>query len=90
MRRGLDGAIEHYNRAVGSLEARVLPQARKFKELGAGGEEDIPNLEMLDRLPRQLSLAVVPPELDGTDESEAVDDPALPAELPTDLRKKVG
>jgi DNA recombination protein RmuC len=62
MRKGLDGAIENYNRAVGSLEARVLPQARKFKDLGAGGEEDIATLEILDRVPRQLSLAVTPRE----------------------------
>jgi DNA recombination protein RmuC len=73
LRKGLDSAIENYNRAVGSLESRVLPQARKFKDLGAGGEEDIPNLEMLDRIPRQLALGVAPPDDDFTSE-EAVSD----------------
>ena len=64
LRRSAQGprrrASRTYNRAVGSFESRVLPQARKFKELGAGGEEDIPKLEMLDRVPRQLASASHP------------------------------
>ncbi len=82
LRKGLDGAIENYNRAVGSLESRVLPQARKFKDLGAGGEEDIPNLEMLDRIPRQLSLAAAPAE----EEAE----PAQSSDESADLERKIG
>jgi len=79
LRRGLDGAIEAYNRAVGSLEARVLPQARKFKDLGAASEQDIPNLEMLDRAPRQLSLPVAASEEDGASDAPAADPLPFPA-----------
>ncbi len=34
----LDDAVEIYNEAVGSLERQVLPQARRFPELGVSGE----------------------------------------------------
>ncbi|MEK6693665.1 MAG: DNA recombination protein RmuC, partial [Nitrospirota bacterium] len=49
-------AMDAYNKAVGSMEARVLPSVRKFKELGVTGADEIPALEQLDRTPRSLSL----------------------------------
>jgi len=54
--RGLDRALDSYNRGVGSLEARVLVTARKFKERGAIAGEDIETLEPIDRTARSLSL----------------------------------
>jgi DNA recombination protein RmuC len=51
----LGRAVESYNRAVGSLETRVLPSARKFKELGAATGEELPALEPVDESPRALA-----------------------------------
>jgi DNA recombination protein RmuC len=54
--RGLDRALDSYNKGVGSLEARVLVTARKFKERGALAGEEIEVLEPLDKMARPLSL----------------------------------
>lgn len=69
--KGLDRALDSYNKGVGSLEARVLVTARKFKERGAIGGEEIEILEPIDKSARGLSLdegglfpeLVAPPEL---------------------------
>jgi DNA recombination protein RmuC len=53
VRRGLDGATDAYNKAVNSLEARVLVTARRFKELGAGTQDEIPVLEVVERVARR-------------------------------------
>jgi DNA recombination protein RmuC len=46
--------VDGYNSAVGSLERRVLIQARKFRELGAATREEIPELTVVDVVPRRL------------------------------------
>ncbi len=51
----LKRATDNYNRAVGSLESRVLPSVRKFKELGAATGEDIAELEPVDETTRELN-----------------------------------
>ncbi len=54
--KNLDKAIGSYNKAVGSMESRVLPSIRKFRELGVTGSEEIPVLEKVDHIPRNLGL----------------------------------
>ncbi len=54
---GLGRAVDAYNQTVGSLETRLLPAARKFKELGAASGKDIPEIEPVGRLPRQLDTS---------------------------------
>lgn len=55
---GLKKAVESYNRAVGSLESRVLTAARRFKEFGAASGDEILEVEAIDETPRKLT----PPE----------------------------
>ncbi len=51
----LDQAVKAYNQALASLENRVLPGARKFKELGAASTAgDIDRLEPVDNAVRQI------------------------------------
>lgn len=52
---GLRQAVDHYNRATGSLETRVMVAARRFRELDSGLAEDaLPPLESVDLTPRAL------------------------------------
>jgi DNA recombination protein RmuC len=52
--KGLDRAIENYNRAAGSLESRVLPAARRFTELGTASKREIPPVSLVERSSRTL------------------------------------
>jgi DNA recombination protein RmuC len=54
--RSLDRAVDAYNRAVGSLESRVLVSARRFSELGAA-DGDLPAPEPVESTTRRLSAA---------------------------------
>jgi DNA recombination protein RmuC len=51
----LGGAIEAYNAAVGSLERQVLPQARRFTDLGVTADSALPALEPVTQLARQAT-----------------------------------
>jgi DNA recombination protein RmuC len=77
--KGLDRALDSYNRGVGSFEGRVLRTARKFKERGAIAGEDIEILEPIDKATRALSLdegGLFPNLVAG--EAEPAEDESLP------------
>lgn len=67
--RGLTRSVEAYNRAVGSLESRVLVTARRLKEKGITAPEELPELEVIDHTARSLGA----PELVGLFDDEPVD-----------------
>jgi DNA recombination protein RmuC len=63
----LGRATAAYNRAVGSMEARVLPAARRFRDLGAAAGEELPLLEAVTEHPRGSALE--PPALARREEA---------------------
>ena len=62
--RSLGSAVESFNASVGSMERNVLPQARKFTELGVTSEE-LPSLDPIEQLVR-LPASEQKPEADET------------------------
>ena len=52
--KGISNSVEAYNKAVGSLEGRVLITARKFNELGAGTSKEINGLSVIETNVRSL------------------------------------
>jgi len=79
LQKGLSSSVDAFNRAVGSLESRVLVTARKFPSLGVVGSEraEIAELSPIETAPRHLQ-AVEPED----DEAEVVQQNILP--LPDD------
>jgi DNA recombination protein RmuC len=56
----LEKATEAYNKSVGSLENRVLVSARKFKEMGATAQGDIPEITQIEHIPRSIETEPLP------------------------------
>ena len=69
--RQLASSVDHYNKAVGSLERNVLPGARKFVELGVHEKKQIEKLAALDPVPRTMIES-------SSDEDDAADLAAKP------------
>ena len=59
VKRGLDRAVDAYNRSVASLETRVLVTARRFRDLGASSGDDIPELETIEKTTREVQAPEV-------------------------------
>lgn len=62
----IEKSVKNYNELVGSVESRVLPQARKFKDLGAGDAGvTVAAPPQIEVAPRQLAppeqLELMPP-----------------------------
>jgi DNA recombination protein RmuC len=65
--RGLETAVKSYNEAIGSLETRVLPSARKFKEHGISPAAELAPLNVVERGVRPVTA----PELPAADADAA-------------------
>jgi len=71
LRKKLDGAVEAYNATVGTIEGRVLPSARKMRELGVTATRELETLGPVEVATRRLQAAEFtdtagePPALDA-------------------------
>lgn len=71
LRKKLDGAVEAYNATVGTIEGRVLPSARKMRELGVTATRELETLGPVEVATRRLQAAeftdaaAEPPTLDA-------------------------
>ena len=54
LRKRLDGAVQAYNEAAGSLESRVLVSARRLRELDVTTAAELPLADPIERVPRVL------------------------------------
>ena len=72
LQRSLGASVDAYNKAVGSLETRVLVSARKFPSLGVVGSEspEIAELSPIETAPRHLQAVELLDE--GEDTSSTI------------------
>jgi DNA recombination protein RmuC len=73
VRKKLDGAVQAYNQAAGSFEARVLVSARRLRDLETTTAAELPPAEPIDTVPRvlrQIGLMGLP-EGATTEDSES-------------------
>ena len=65
----LGNSVKAYNQAIGSLEHRVLPGARRFTELGVNPKQHLETVEPIEETPREFApgpadenTSLTPPE----------------------------
>jgi DNA recombination protein RmuC len=73
MGQRLATAVEAYNAAVGSLERQVLPQARRFGDLGVTADAPLAPLEPIGQLVRSNATPSAAPPLGTTADAAAPD-----------------
>jgi len=70
--KGLGKANAAYNTAVGSIEARVLSSARRFKDLGAASGTEIPLVPHIETTPRALTASELSGDSGDTQETQQI------------------
>lgn len=88
--KSLDGAIKKYNEAVGSLEHSVVVPARKLRDMGVQGKKELPEVNPLETVARQLGPELNPavppvPELaTGVEDEVLVPEDIVESEVATE------
>ncbi len=65
----LSKAVASFNKTIHSLESRVLVSVRRFRELGAVGDEDLPALEPVAETPMAAGLEDIAAVIESDDKS---------------------
>jgi DNA recombination protein RmuC len=63
--KSLTNSVQTFNKAVGSLDTRILPSAKKFTELGITSEKPIESVKQIETTTR--SIETTREEKDETD-----------------------
>jgi DNA recombination protein RmuC len=79
----LGAAVDAYNSAVGSLERQVLPQARRFPDLGVTADAALPTLAGVEQPLRPIATAE--PRVATAQPSEAPS--SAPSNAPSNVRE---
>jgi DNA recombination protein RmuC len=82
LQRRLDSVVQAHNAAIASLETRVLPAARKFKDLGVRSAKALAEPAPVDHQARMLQA----PEMSAQRETTAVDAEVVRAAPPETAR----
>ena len=69
--RNLNGSVEAFNAAMGSLERQVLPGARKFTELGIRPDKELDSIEPIEVLARTPAATAISADQTITDSNKA-------------------
>jgi DNA recombination protein RmuC len=67
----LDDSVKSYNKAIASLESRVLPTARRIRELGAEGGKEVESPQSVDISAREIKLVADADQTDSTGNDDA-------------------
>jgi DNA recombination protein RmuC len=67
-------ATDAFNKAVGSMETRVLPQGRKIKELASLPDAELPDIAAVELAPRDLTALDAQPRKKRTNQTKLFTD----------------
>jgi DNA recombination protein RmuC len=81
--RQLDSAIAAYNEAVGSFDARVVPQVRKIEEAGAASDREVQAPPAVETTARAVTARLAPEAQEPLSDRPAAEQPQPIGDLAT-------
>jgi len=62
--KSLEASVNHYNKAIGSFQSKLIPGAAKFTDMGIKAKKEIETPEQIEKSPRQTESL---PQVEQTD-----------------------